>query len=152
MLQIAFKVFLIFTFLEPLLWYRDPTLGTGSTPFGPGFPEYASCPKNQTWQLDKLTTLLVPSACCTPGRPIKVNSSPTFEGAFRKYSYSPLFLFCLFFIRGQKVFFLGTPVMVPWLSYINFFLALFQVDEGWWAGEVHGERGMFPQNYVKVIK
>ena len=43
MVQKAFDFFLIFPFLEPLLWYRDPTLGTGSTPFGPGFPVYASC-------------------------------------------------------------------------------------------------------------
>ena len=42
MLQIAFKVFLIFTFLEPLLWYWDPPLGTGSTPFGTRFPAYVS--------------------------------------------------------------------------------------------------------------
>ena len=26
-----------------------------------------------------------------------------------------------------------------------------QSDGGWWEGEVHGKRGVFPENFVEVI-
>ena len=26
-----------------------------------------------------------------------------------------------------------------------------QVDEGWWAGEFGGKRGMFPANFVEIM-
>jgi len=26
-----------------------------------------------------------------------------------------------------------------------------KVDEGWWIGEVNGQRGLFPANYVELI-
>ena len=25
-----------------------------------------------------------------------------------------------------------------------------KVDDGWWAGEVNGKRGLFPANYVEI--
>ncbi len=25
------------------------------------------------------------------------------------------------------------------------------VDEGWWSGEVNGQRGLFPSNYAEII-
>ena len=26
-----------------------------------------------------------------------------------------------------------------------------KIDEGWWVGEVNGQRGLFPANYVELI-
>ena len=26
-----------------------------------------------------------------------------------------------------------------------------EVDEGWWMGTCHGQRGLFPANYVELI-
>ena len=26
-----------------------------------------------------------------------------------------------------------------------------QVDDGWWIGEVNGQRGLFPSNYAELI-
>lgn len=26
-----------------------------------------------------------------------------------------------------------------------------EVDEGWWMGTCHGQRGLFPSNYVELI-
>lgn len=26
-----------------------------------------------------------------------------------------------------------------------------KIDEGWWVGEINGQRGLFPANYVELI-
>ena len=52
------------------------------------------------------------------------------------------------FLTLNSMFLIVICPKCPNVIYVH----LVQVDEGWWIGESHGKFGLFPANYVEVIK